>query len=138
MGEPDKAVTIYRQVLMMNRFDRGAMRFLDSYYDSLLIAAPQTPSELTENATIYYQKMEYEDAIHLLNQALKLKSDYAPAYFGLGINYEILGELEKAKQMYQQTLTLLPNLQQAQDRMDSISVKIKKHAQASAATKSKR
>lgn len=125
LGKPEIALSIYRQVFMTNRFDRGAKRFFDSYYDSLLVSSPETPAEFTENASVYYQKMEYEEAIGLLNKAIELKPDYAPAYFALGINYEIIGEFETAKNMYQRTLKLKPDLQQVKDRLDSLSVKMK-------------
>lgn len=123
LGKPETALQIYRQVYMMNRFDYGAKRFLDSYYDPLLIDAPQTPAEYLQNATVYYQKTEYEEAINLVNKCLELNPNYAPAYFALGINYEILGQLKKAKEMYQKTLKLKPNLQPAKDRLDSLALK---------------
>ena len=123
LGKPDESLKIYRQVYMMNRFDRGAKRFLDSFYDPLLIDSPETPAEFIQNATIYYQKMEYEEAINLVNKALKLNPEYAPAYFALGINYEIMGKLTEAKKMYQKTLKLKPNLHQAKDRLDSLALK---------------
>ncbi len=125
-GKTKQALQIYRQVYMMNRFDRGAKRFFDAYYDTLLIVSPQNPAEFTENATVYYQKMEYEEAINHLNKALELNPDYAPAYFALGINYEIMGDLKNAEKMYQKTLRLKPNLQQAKERLDSLNVKLKK------------
>ena len=123
LGKPDESLKIYRQVYMMNRFDRGAKRFLDSFYDPLLIDSPETPAEFIQNATIYYQKIEYEEAINLVNKALKLNPEYAPAYFALGINYEIMGKLTEAKKMYQKTLKLKPNLHQAKDRLDSLALK---------------
>jgi len=125
-GEPEKALQVYRQVSVVNRFDQGAKRFFDTYYDSLLVESPQTPAEFTENATVYYQKMEYKEAIDLLSKALELNPDYAPAYFAMGINYEVLGELKTAKEMYQKTLKLKPNLQQAKQRLDSLSIKLKR------------
>jgi spermidine synthase len=123
MGEPENSLQIYRQAYMMNRFDRAAKRFLDSYYDPFLIGSPQTPAEYIQNATVYYQKMENDEAINLVNKALELNPNYAPAYFALGINYEILGDLKKAREMYQKTLKLRPNLQQAKDRLDSLALK---------------
>jgi len=121
--ELDRALRVYRQVHMMNRFDRGARRYLDSYYDSLLIDSPQTPAELIKNATVYYQKMDYDVAINLVNKAIELNPGYAPAYFALGINYEIKGDIKKAKEMYQKTLKLKPDVQPAKDRLDSLSAK---------------
>jgi len=123
LGESEKSLQIYRQVYMMNRFDPGAKRFIDSYYDPLLVDFPQTPAEFIQNATVYYQKMEYEQTINLVNKALELNPNYAPAYFALGINYEIMGQLKKAKEMYQKTLKLKPNLQPAKDRLDSLAAK---------------
>lgn len=123
MGDPENSLQIYRQAYMMNRFDRAAKRFLDSYYDPSLIGSPQTPAEYIQNATVYYQKMENEEAINLVNKALELNPNYAPGYFALGINYEILGDLKKACEMYQKTLKLRPNLQQAKDRLDSLALK---------------
>ena len=123
MGQPENTLPIYRQAYMMNRFDRAAKRFLDSYYDPLLIDSPKTPAEYIQNATVYYQKMENEEAINFVNKALELNPNYAPAFFALGINYEILGDLKKAKEMYQKTLKLRPNLNQAKDRLDSLALK---------------
>jgi len=122
-GNMEEALHIYRKVYMMNRFDRGAKRFIDAYYDTLLIPEPKTPSQLIQNATIYYQKMEYEEAINLANKALELNKDYAPAYFALGVNYEILRDYKKAKQMFKKTLKLKPNLKEAKSRLDSLSLK---------------
>ncbi len=123
LGNSEKSLQIYRQVYMMNRFDRGAKRFLDTYYDPKLIDSPQSPAEYVQNATVLFQKMEYEEAINLVNKALEINPDYAPAYFALGINYEIMGEFQKARKMYQQTLIRKPNLQQAKDRLDSLASK---------------
>lgn len=125
-GKVDRALEVYRQVYMMNRFDRGAKRYLDSYYDSLLIDSPKTPAELINNATIYYQKMEYEVAINLVNRAIELNPDYAPAYFALGINHEIMGDIKKAKEAYQKAFKLKPDIQTIKDRLDLLSEKADK------------
>lgn len=125
-GEVDRALEVYRQVYMLNRFDRGAKRYLDSYYDSYLIDSPQTPAELIENATVYYQKMDYEVAINLVNKAIELNPDYAPAYFALGINYEIMGDIKKAKEVYQKAFKLKPDIQTIKDRLDILSEKTDK------------
>ena len=61
--------------------------------------------------------------VDLVNKALEVNPDYAPAYFALGINFEILGKLSEAKKMYQKTLKLKPNLHQAKDRLDSLALR---------------
>ena len=59
-------------------------------------------------------------AIEVLNKAIDLDKRYAPAYFGLGTNYEILNDPYMAMQMYRATLRLKPNLTQARERLNNL------------------
>ncbi|MCI0473685.1 MAG: tetratricopeptide repeat protein, partial [Ignavibacteria bacterium] len=114
------ALQTFRLAYQTNKLDYGAKRFLDAYYDLQLINEPKTAVELTENAKILYQKMEYQKAVDVLKEALKVDSRYAPAYFGLGINYEIMNDVQMAKQMYRRTLRLKPPLKPAEERLNKI------------------
>jgi len=114
------ALQTFRLAYQTNKLDYGAKRFLDAYYDLQLINEPKTAVELTENAKILYQKMEYQKAVDVLKEALKVDSRYAPAYFGLGINYEIMNDVQMAKQMYRRTLRLKPQLKPAEERLNKI------------------
>mgnify|MGYP000075012987 CR=1 FL=1 len=116
-----KVVYFYQQAYRINRSNYSARKFLDDYYNPLLIAEPKTAFELTENAKIYFQKTEYEEAILLLVQAIEQDKNYAPAYFALGLNYEALGDLSAAAEMYRKTLELQPSLKIVQERLDSIT-----------------
>ena len=115
-----QALQVYRMGFKANPLEYGVNRFLNSYYNPQLNPYPKTPAELVENAQIYFQKMNYQKAIELFKQALKLDRNYAPAYFGLGINYEALNDIRNAKRMYQRTLRLRPKLEQARERLNNI------------------
>ncbi|MDW7682435.1 MAG: tetratricopeptide repeat protein, partial [bacterium] len=116
-----KVVYFYQQAYRINRTNHSARKFLDDYYNPLLIAEPKTAFELTENAKIFFQKTEHEEAILLLLQAIEQDKNYAPAYFALGLNYEALGDLSAASEMYKKTLELQPGLKIVQQRLESIT-----------------
>ena len=120
LNEQDLALQLYRSIFIKNKSDQSAGRFLDQYFNPYLLFSPRTPAEYAENAKIFYQKGSYEESINNFHQALELDDHYIPAYFGLGLNYEILGNLDDARTMYRKTLTLKPNLKEAQDRLDSL------------------
>ncbi len=115
-----RALQAFRLGYQVNKLDHGAKRFIDAYYNPKLIPNPKTSEELTENAKIYYQKMEHQKAIEVLNKAVSLDKRYAPAYFGLGINYEILNDTNMAMRMYRATLRLKPRLKYARDRLNNL------------------
>ena len=117
LGKSDDAVKYYQQAYLSNRMDQAAKSFLDAYFNPLLIPSPKTPFELTKNAEIFYQKTEYDIAISLLKKAIEIDGGYSPAYFALGINYEMIGKLEIARQMYEKTLQLQPNLENVKKRL---------------------
>ncbi|MDZ7330421.1 MAG: fused MFS/spermidine synthase [candidate division KSB1 bacterium] len=122
LGDTTTALLLYRKAYVLNRFDRASKRFFDSYFDPMLIDSASTAADYLQNATILYQKMEYEESISQLLKALELNPNYAPAFFGLGINYEAMGEVRKAREMYLKTLRLKPNLLEAKSRLDSLVV----------------
>gem|GEM_PF-3064752 len=122
IGDTTTALNLYRRAYALNRFDRASKRFFDAYFDPMLLDSAHTPAEYVQNATVLYQKMEYEESISQLLKALELNPNYAPAYFALGINYEAMGEVRKARDMYLKTLRLKPNLQQAKSRLDSLVI----------------
>lgn len=120
LNEYDLALQVYRAIHIKNKSDQSACRFLNQHFNPYLISSPQTPAEFAENAKIFYQKGNYEKSISNFQKALEIDDTYIPAYFGLGLNYEILGSLDDAKKMYRKTLLLKPNLKEAQTRLDSL------------------
>ncbi len=120
LWEHDLALQLYRAIYIKNKSDQSAERFLDDHFNPYLIQEPTTPTEYAENAKIFYQKGSYEESITNFEKAIELDESYIPAYFGLGLNYEILGSINDAKKMYRKTLELKPNLEEAQIRLDSL------------------
>jgi len=120
LNERDMALQIYRAIYIKNKSDQSADRFLDQHFNPYLISTPSTLAEYAENAKVYFQKGSYEESIACFQKAIEIDDDYVPAYFGLALNFEILGNLQQAEDMYRQALTLKPNLKEAQDRLDSL------------------
>jgi Tfp pilus assembly protein PilF len=54
----------------------------------------------------YIDKDDLNKAKAVLDRALKLKPDYASAYFHLGLLYDKLGDLEKARESYKRVIEL--------------------------------
>ncbi|MFZ5516308.1 MAG: fused MFS/spermidine synthase [Candidatus Zhuqueibacterota bacterium] len=126
LNERDIALQIYRSIYIKNKSDQSAARFLDQHFNPLLITSPSTLAEYAENAKVYFQKGSYEECIACFKKVLEIDDHYVPAYFGLGLNFEILGNLDQAENMYRQALTLKPNLKEAQDRLESLVLAKKK------------
>jgi len=120
LAHEERAIGLFQQAYLQNRADKTAKKFLDKYFDATLIASPATAFELTENAKVFFQKTEYDTAITLLQKAIALNDQYAPAYFALGLNYEIIGDFTSAEQMYQKTLQLKPDLQNVSNRLKKV------------------
>lgn len=70
-----------------------------------------------------YSLQEYEDALPHLEQATSALPDFGPAFLGLGLTYEKMGQLEAALEAVQQALEINPGdfvAQQALGRIQSI------------------
>lgn len=124
LGKEDGVLSLFKQAYLINRKNYTAKKFLDDYYDPYLNKSPVSAFTLTENAKIYFQKTDYEQSISLLLRAVEIDKDFSPAYFALGLNYEALGDLENAEEMYKKTLKLQPDLQNVKDRLTAISSKL--------------
>ena len=125
-GNEYRKLQLFKQAYTLNREDFGAKNYIDKYYNRFLISSPESVVDFAENAKIYFQKTEYEQAIEELQKALAIDQNYSPAYFALGISYESIGEYGKAKEMYQHTLKLQPDLKNVSDRLAALEKIIEK------------
>ncbi|HDH97052.1 MAG TPA: tetratricopeptide repeat protein, partial [Proteobacteria bacterium] len=57
---------------------------------------------------VYIAQKRYEQAVEVLQQVLRLKSDYPEARLDLGIAYLKLGKTERAKMEFERALALDP------------------------------
>ena len=60
---------------------------------------------------------QFDAAIHNYKQALKIKPDYAEAYFNMANVFKVKGDLEEAIENYKQALKLKPNYADAYNNM---------------------
>jgi Flp pilus assembly protein TadD len=60
--------------------------------------APHSPNVWNNLGVAYLDKGELGEAMSAFEQALKLKPDYASAYFNLGQLYDVLGDHQKARE----------------------------------------
>lgn len=75
--------------------------------------------DLLETGQFYLLNRSYEKAIEVLKEALKIKPHYI-IYYQLGMAYEGLLKIDKAREMYRECLKLNPNFEEANKRLDEL------------------
>ena len=76
--------------------------------------------ELVELAKFYFLNKNYEEAIKKYEEALKLEPKDARIYYNLGIVYETMNIVDKAKQNFRLALQLDENLSAAKEHLDKL------------------
>ncbi|OQX96107.1 hypothetical protein B6I21_01975 [candidate division KSB1 bacterium 4572_119] len=72
-GNEYRKLQLFKQAYTLNREDFGAKNYIDKYYNRFLISSPESVVDFAENAKIYFQKTEYEQAIEELQNTAKQK-----------------------------------------------------------------
>ena len=96
---------------------------LEYYLKALDLA---TSSSLARNAGIiiylntrigyiYFEKKKYSQAIEYLESAIKMSSYNAEAYYYLGLSYDKIGEIEKAREFLSRVIEFAPQSEFAQE-----------------------
>jgi len=85
------------------------------FYDVALVQLEEAKKENLKNVEIYYlmgickrENKEYNEAARDFHEATRLDPDYAPAYDGLGLTCDLMGEREKAWTNYKKAISLNP------------------------------
>src|SRR3989339_415716 len=68
----------------------------DTYLGDDEMIANSKAQWLTSRANHYGQKRMLNEAIQSFNEAISLKNDFLPAYFGLAVAYKEQGDMKKA------------------------------------------
>lgn len=76
--------------------------------------------ELVELAKFYFLNKNFEEAIKKYEEALKLDPKDARIYYNLGIVYETMNMIDKAKQNFRLALQLDENLSAAKEHLDKL------------------
>ncbi|KPJ50309.1 hypothetical protein AMJ40_03260 [candidate division TA06 bacterium DG_26] len=76
--------------------------------------------ELVELAKFYFLNKNFEEAIKKYEEALKLSPKDGRIYYNLGIVYESMNIVDKAKQNFRLALELDDTLTGAQEHLDKL------------------
>ena len=77
-----------------------------------------------------YKSGNYQDAVKSYTQAVKLKKDYAEAYYNLGDAYLQLKQYKQAFEAYKQAVKHQPNSSIAYNNMGTAYFKLREHQKA--------
>jgi len=69
----------------------------------------------TRVGCIYFEKKKYSQAIEYLESAVKMSSQNAEAAYYLGLSYDKIGEIEKAREFLSRVIELAPQSEFAQE-----------------------
>jgi len=69
----------------------------------------------TRVGCIYFEKKKFSQAIEYLESAVKMSSPNAEAYYYLGLSYDKIGEMEKAREFLSRVIELVPQSEFAQE-----------------------
>lgn len=86
----------------------GADQWSVSSYVQAINTNPTDPLIRIELGGLFFAAQQYNESISLFQQAVELKPDLPNGYYNLANALKAAGQLEPARQAYQQTLTLLP------------------------------
>ncbi|MDP2676967.1 MAG: tetratricopeptide repeat protein [bacterium] len=98
---------VYESVIPFNI--EGAAGFASDMYERAHERSPQSPEALFVRARANVQVGEFDDAESLLEQAIGIKTDYAPARFLLAQIKAQTGDINSAIEETRNTQFLLPN-----------------------------
>jgi Flp pilus assembly protein TadD len=76
--------------------------------------------ELVELAKFYFLNKNFEEAVEKYEEALKLEPKDARIYYNLGIVYETMNVIDKAKQNFRLALELDETLTAAKEHLDKL------------------
>jgi len=108
-------------VPFVNDYDKALIYYLKAL--DLSIATSPSPAGNTgiviylntRVGYIYYEEKKYSQAIEYLESAIKMSSHNAEAYYYLGLSYDKIGEIEKARQLLSHVIELVPQSEFAQE-----------------------
>jgi tetratricopeptide (TPR) repeat protein len=79
-----------------------------------------TLEDLIEVAKFNFLSSRYEEAVKIWERALKLSPNDSQIYYNMGIAYESLNQLDKAKECFKKTVEIEPENQQAKQHLEKI------------------
>lgn len=108
--------SVYRALI---GFGQNAEQFAVQASQQAIALDPNNPQEYINLGGIFYQLGQYENAQNQFQIAVRLKPDFANAYYNLGHALENKADLEGAMQAYQTVKTLVGNDKEALAKVNS-------------------
>jgi len=104
---------------------------------SAFVVAPLQDQQEPQDAVFYYNRSlqlnktsQYNDAIVALEQAIRLKPDFAEAYNNLGFSYYQIGQYKQAREVVIEAIKLQPNLAIAYSNLGNIYIALGNNTKA--------
>lgn len=117
--------SIYRSLI---GFGQNADRFATVTMEQAIALDPNNPQQYVDLGGIYYQLGQYDEAIRQFQTAIRLKNDYANAYYNLGHALEAKGDAQSALTAYNTVKTLVSsdqaNAKKMSDEIAALTQKI--------------
>lgn len=85
---------------------QGFLKEAKAVYEQIIATDPEHFDALQLTGAIALQHKKYEDCVKLLSKAVRVKKNYAPAYFNLGIALHELKQFDQAVHNYHQAIRL--------------------------------
>ncbi len=121
----ENLANIYRQLI---NFAEGADQWTISTLRQTINLDPTNPELKLRLGGVYYALGNYDEAIRWFQQALDNKPNFANGYYNLSATYKEKGNFEKAHEMMQITLNLIPtnstDYQKARDELEELAKKL--------------
>lgn len=108
---PEISIFIMDNYLMDNKY-----KFIDLF----LTNNPNSPLRHYKQGNDYNELGQYKLAIEEYNKAIRVQSDYFPAYFNRGIIHSKLGHYQQAIEDYTEVIRLKPDYAEAYNNRSSI------------------
>lgn len=123
----ENLASIYRNLIGVGQ---NADQFSIATMNQAIALDPSNPLFRIELGGIYYQMGQFDAAQTQFAEAIRLKPDFANAYYNLGHAYESKGDNQAALSAYQAALSLLTNDSDKKRLQSEIDALSKKGAQA--------
>ena len=89
-------------------FDSGDFERATTNAEAVLAIQPQCAAAYEVLGLVDYSRHHIDDAIEQLENAIRLKPDLVPSHNYLGMSFGLKGQLDRAMQLFEQALVLMP------------------------------
>lgn len=103
---------VYRDAAVLTD-DERLYDVADKLYLRALELRPDIHDTHTNVGMAYGRRREFEKALYHLNEAIKVNSHFAPAYYSIGQVYQLQGKIDLAVAYYRKALEISPDYPEA-------------------------